>query len=88
MHGAIDASGERAEGHGADGGCGGSVGDAHVRFAELQLQSVERRVVVSGVDDADKACVPVLAVYVECKGGAMGWGAAEVDILEFLRRED
>ena len=37
VHGAIDASGERAEGHGADGGCGGSVGDAHVRFVELEL---------------------------------------------------
>ncbi len=37
VHGAIDASGERAEGQGADGGCGGSVGDAHVRFVELEL---------------------------------------------------
>ena len=50
VHGAIDASGERAEGHGADGRCGGSVGDAHVRFVELELWGVERLVVVSGVD--------------------------------------
>lgn len=68
VHFGIDASDERVEGHGVDGGCGGSVVDGWIYFPKLEFRGVERGVVVSGVDDADKTCVSDFVVHVERKG--------------------